>query len=189
MVKRKGIFGHKFCFLCAVQNLNLKIMTCKQLGNVLILIVTLGLAHANATPVTYTFVPVSNDFNSKGFGGSITLDVSSSSSGTTADINSEQFNSATEFLTMDSTNFSWTSTLITQMNVSVRQKNGSSYVFSVYDNGLYEAGMDAQAFGSWVASSSNVPEAANTSLLLGFALVVLAAFRYRSNLPLAVARR
>jgi hypothetical protein len=175
-------------------------MTRNKLSFLLALILTLGLLHTQASPITYTFVPDANDFNSDDFGGSITLDISSSNNGQTIDvlgvniygpyINPEHFDSATEFLTLFGA-FTWNASTITSMslNVNTGTLDNGSFVFGVYDNGIYEAGMDAQANGSWVNLNSSVPDGAETGLLLGSALALLALARHRSPLWRAVVRR
>ncbi|HEV2691530.1 MAG TPA: hypothetical protein VG347_01400, partial [Verrucomicrobiae bacterium] len=106
-------------------------MAYKKLTFVLALILTLGFLHTEASPLTYTytFVPDANDFNSDGFGGTITLDASSSNNGQTADvlgvniygpfINPESFNSVTESLLLRGT-FVWNSSVITSMDLSIQ---------------------------------------------------------------------
>ncbi|HEV2693081.1 MAG TPA: hypothetical protein VG347_09330, partial [Verrucomicrobiae bacterium] len=63
------------------------------------------------------------------------------------------------------------------------------FVFGVYNDGLYEAGMDAQANGTWVNLNNAVPDGAETCLLLCFSLAILALLRHGAKRLPAFARR
>ena len=175
-------------------------MKLQKLSILSVLVLALSLGQTKATPTVYTFVPGA-DWD--GFGGSITLDSSANSNGSIADvlaitifgpisgpdISSYTFDPTTESLVLNSAGFSWNSSTISLMNIGIRPNSSDYFLFAVYDNGLWGPGMDVAADGAWVATASTVPDAANTVLLLGGALMVLAAFLHRSNLSLAVIRR
>jgi hypothetical protein len=175
-------------------------MKLKKFSILSVLVLALGFCQTNASPIVYTFVPGDGW---DGFGGSITLDSAANSSGGVVDvlainifgpisgptIDTYTFDPSTEFLTLNSPGFSWNSSTITQMNIGVTQNVTDYFLFAVYDDGLLGPGMDVAAAGSWVATRSDVPDAANTWLLLGLALTVLAAFHHRPTLLPVIIRR